>query len=177
MDDGELLKSYYSSRNEIFLGSLLERYSMLIFGVCMKYLKDREEAKDAVQQVFLKVIGELDKYKVEYFKSWIYRIAQNHCLMQLRRKGLPEKEINEQILWVQETDTRLQESERTSKTADLMHALLTLNPEQQQCIVLFYLKKMSYAEISSSTGLSVMQVKSHIQNGKRNLKIQLGGGK
>ncbi|HQR02228.1 MAG TPA: sigma-70 family RNA polymerase sigma factor, partial [Ferruginibacter sp.] len=80
--DAELLQQFYSDGNNEWLGILLERYTMLLLGVCMKYLKNEEEAKDAVQQVFLKAIHELHKYKVEYFKSWIYMIAKNHCLMQ-----------------------------------------------------------------------------------------------
>ena len=52
-------------------------------------------------------------------------------------------------------------------------SLEELNPEQKQCLILFYLEKKSYQEISENTGFSLMQVKSYIQNGKRNLKILL----
>ena len=84
IEDNELLKRFYSDYNNEWLGILLPRYTLLLYGVCMKYLKNEEDAKDCVQQVFLKVINELHKYKVEYFKSWIYMIAKNHCLMKLR---------------------------------------------------------------------------------------------
>src|SRR3954453_2659033 len=99
ISDKEILENFYTSNNNQWLGMLLQRYTLLLLGVCMKYLKNEEEAKDAVQQIFLKVITELKKYKVEYFKSWLYMVARNYCLMQLRDK--PEKntkEINESLL-------------------------------------------------------------------------------
>src|SRR5215471_8879381 len=86
LTDQEILERFYSDRDNSWLGILLSRYTLLLFGVCMKYLKNEEEARDGVQQVFLKVITELHKYKVDFFKSWIYMIAKNHCLMKLRDK-------------------------------------------------------------------------------------------
>src|SRR5688572_11808040 len=84
MTDKELLAKYDKDHDSRWLGILLQRYTLLLLGVCMKYLKNEEEAKDSVQQIFLKVIQEIQKYKVEYFKSWLYMVAKNHCLMKLR---------------------------------------------------------------------------------------------
>ena len=65
----------------------------------MKYLKNEEAAKDAVQQIFLKVIHELQRYQVQFFKSWLYMIARNHCLMQLRKHDVKNvAEIKEDIV-------------------------------------------------------------------------------
>lgn len=170
--DQELLEKFYADRNNEWLGILLQRYTLLLLGVCMKYLKNEEEAKDGVQQVFLKAIQELQKYKVEYFKSWLYMVAKNHCLMKLRDKhGKIAAELNnETIPAPEETDKK--KLQQTDHTLDLMESSLQeLNTEQQQCVTLFYLQKKSYSEISEATGFSMMQVKSYIQNGKRNLKI------
>jgi len=98
ISDSELLQHFYADHNNEWLGILLQRYTMLLLGVSMKYLKNEEEAKDAVQQVFLKTINELHKYKVEYFKSWIYMIAKNHCLMKLRDKGRFSGEIRQRLM-------------------------------------------------------------------------------
>lgn len=172
ISDQELLEKFYADHTNEWLGILLQRYTLLLLGVCMKYLKNEEEAKDSVQQIFLKVIQELHKYKVEYFKSWLYMVAKNHCLMKLRdRQGKIPAELDKQpIAAPDEPDkTKLQE---TDHTLDVMEsALQELNKEQQQCVTLFYLQKKSYQEISEETGFSMMQVKSYIQNGKRNLKI------
>jgi len=139
----------------------------------MKYLKNEEEAKDSVQQIFLKVIQELQKYKVEYFKSWLYMVAKNHCLMKIReRQGKITAEINDRLTTKPEEETDRQALIENDHTLDVMEeALKELNPEQQQCVTLFYLQKKSYQEVSIETGFSMLQVKSHIQNGKRNLKI------
>ena len=141
----------------------------------MKYLKNEEEAKDCVQQIFLKTITELNKYKVDYFKSWIYMVAKNHCLMKLRdRHGKLPVELTEQNMSVAEERPDMQDLQKNEKTIELMgEALKELSPEQQQCVTLFYLQKKSYLEISEGTGFSMMQVKSHIQNGKRNLKLMI----
>jgi RNA polymerase sigma factor (sigma-70 family) len=170
--DAELLQRFYADHNNEWLGILLQRYTMLLLGVCMKYLKNEEEAKDSVQQVFLKSINELHKYKVEYFKSWIYMVAKNYCLMKLRDKGKYHAEINERIMATpaEEIDTN-SFIEKDVALTNMAAALQQLNKDQQLCITLFYLEKKSYQEITESTSYTLMQVKSHIQNGKRNLKL------
>ena len=170
--DQELLERFYADRDNQWLGILLERYTLLLLGVCMKYLKNEEQAKDCVQQIFLKAITELQKYRVEYFKSWIYMVAKNYCLMQLRDKpGKNTVEVKENIpAEVNEPDKEnLLMNERTYQYMD--EALKELNADQQLCVTLFYMEKKSYQQIAEQTGYSMMQVKSHIQNGKRNMKL------
>ena len=172
LSDAELLNRFYADGNNEWLGILLQRYTMLLLGVSMKYLKNEEEAKDAVQQVFLKAISELHKYKVEYFKSWVYMIAKNHCLMKLRDKGRFNAELNERMLAADDgPEEKNKHIEKDRALTSMAAALLQLNKEQQLCVTLFYLEKKSYQEIAEQTNYSLMQVKSHIQNGKRNLKI------
>ena len=172
ISDQELLEKFYADRDNQWLGILLERYTLLLLGVCMKYLKNEELARDSVQQIFLKAITELQKYRVEYFKSWIYMVAKNHCLMQLRdRPGKNTIEVKESI--PAETDETDKESLLLNeKTYEYMgEALKELNADQQLCVTLFYMEKKSYQQITEQTGYSMMQVKSHIQNGKRNMRI------
>lgn len=173
MSDQELLEKFQADHNNEWLGILLQRYTLLLLGVCMKYLKDEDEAKDAVQQVFLKVIQELHKYKVEYFKSWLYMVAKNHCLMRIREKqGKMMVEITDRFNGETETAADKGSLRLEDLTFQFMNdSLKELNPEQQQCVTLFYLEKKSYQEVSERTGFSLLQVKSYIQNGKRNLKI------
>jgi RNA polymerase sigma factor (sigma-70 family) len=174
ISDQELLENYYKDQNNEWLGTLLQRYTMLLLGVCMKYLKNEEAAKDSVQQVFLKVIGEVGKYKIEYFKSWLYMVAKNHCLMKLRDKGKMTTEINDRIIATpDETAEAGAHTEKEMLLTQMASALQQLNKEQQQCVTLFYLEKKSYQEVAEVTGYNLLQVKSHIQNGKRNLKIML----
>ncbi len=170
--DQEVLEKFYQSGDNFFLGLLLQRYTMLLLGVCMKYLKNEEEAKDAVQQIFLKVITELPKYKVEYFKSWLYMVAKNYCLMQLRNK--PEKYLSELTDKHADTDASTINSERIEKDnlyTQMEAAMEELSEEQKNCLILFYFEKKSYQEICLQTGFSLLQVKSYLQNGKRNLKL------
>jgi len=173
ISDNELLDFYYADKNQEWIGILLERYTLLLLGVCMKYLKDENEARDCVQQIFLKVLTEVSKYKIDFFKSWLYMVAKNHCLMRLRDKGSKAtKELTEQNFV--HTESEKQELIATEQTYDLLEeAVNELTEEQKQSVILFYLKKYSYQQISEKTGFNLLQVKSYIQNGKRNLKIIL----
>jgi RNA polymerase sigma-70 factor (ECF subfamily) len=144
----------------------------------MKYLRNATDAQDATQHVFEKALGEVGKYEIPFFKSWIYSVAKNHCLMQLRSKNskpgttdeLPE-ETSAELLTDQEL--KMKELLMEEQSHQLKAALHELNPEQRICVDMFYLERLSYHEIETKTGYSFAQVKSHIQNGKRNLRIIL----
>lgn len=173
--DAELLQNFYKDHDNKWLGILLPRYTLLLLGVCMKYLKNEEDARDCVQQIFLKVINELQKYKVDYFKSWIYMIAKNHCLMKLRGNKNVSVELNEKIIPAEEGQIdKTDLIEKETLLAKMQQAIKQLNREQQECVNLFYLQKKSYSEVSEITGFSMLQVKSHLQNGKRKLKLLMG---
>ncbi len=171
LTDQEILRNFYADHNNEWLGPLLERYTLLLYGVSMKYLKNPEEARDAVQQIFLKVITELHKYEVSYFSSWLYMIAKNHCLMQLRnqRRAIPVEKMTDPAM--APDDPAPLQDERILK--DLEEALQHLSGEQKTCIRMFYLQKKSYQSIAAETGFNLLQVKSYIQNGKRNLRLLL----
>lgn len=172
--DAELLERHVKSDHNEWIGILLERYTLLLFGVSMKYLKNEQEAHDCVQQVFLKVIQDVHKYKIEFFKSWLFMVAKNHCLTILRHKkqvnGMPDFfEIEDER---NEIEIDLKKIEQVRLDV-LKESLNELNEDQKKCIILFYLEKKSYNEIVAQTPYSLLQVKSFIQNGKRNLKISI----
>jgi len=173
ISEQELLRNFYQDRNKDWLGILLQRYTLLLLGVCMKYLKNEDAARDAVQQIFLKAITELEKYQVEYVKSWLYMIAKNHCLMQFRDKNRLMVELSENQGGVEDLDGQIALQEK-DQLLDWMHdSIKNLNQEQQQCVTLFYLEKKSYQEVADQTGFTMLQVKSNIQNGKRNLRLMI----
>ena len=176
--DTELLQHFRKTADSQWLGWLFERYSLLVFGVCMKYLRNATDAQDATQHVFEKALGEVGKYEIPFFKSWIYSVAKNHCLMQLRSRNskpgttdeLPEETITELLT---DQELKMKELLMEEQSHQLKAALHELNPEQRICVDMFYMEKLSYHEIETKTGFSFAQVKSHIQNGKRNLRIIL----
>jgi len=172
LSDEELLHAFRASGDNQWLGHLLQRYTTLLLGVALKYLKDKNQAEDAVQHIFLKVLTHLPHEDIANFKGWLYVLMRNHCLQQLRDKMynadeaalayLPAQEADkEEVAWHEHTLQQMNE------------AIAQLNEEQRKTIVLFYLKKCSYEQIIAQTGYTFMQVKSYIQNGKRNLKTIL----
>ncbi|RBL91611.1 RNA polymerase sigma factor [Chitinophaga flava] len=175
LTDQELLQRFKADNNSEWIGVLFDRYALLLLGMCMKYLKNEEDARDAVQQIFLKVLSDINKHEIQFFRAWIYQVSKNYCLMQLRQHHMKYKE---EITDRHGELAAEQEEKGTYQEKDLLltnmeQALNLLNPEQKICVDLFYLQKKSYQEIADQTGFSLLQVKSYIQNGKRNLKLIL----
>lgn len=169
--DDELLAQYKATGQLDALGALYGRYTSLVYGVCLKYLKDREESKDAVMQIFEKLITTLRNHEVAHFKSWLYVTARNHCLMQLRaRKGRYFEEISPSLMENEPLAHPDEGPELEANLSKLEDCIGKLAPEQQSCVSLFFLQHKSYREIITLTGYDEGKVKSYIQNGKRNLK-------
>lgn len=175
MTDTELLDRYKADHNNQWLGELLKRYTLLLLGICMKYLKNEEEARDAVQQVFMKVLTDPSTLNIQTFRPWVGTVARNHCLMKLRVRPNRTVEIQEKMAHTrgEEAEERLAHLEKDRKLELMEESMRELSKEQQQCLTLFYLEKHSYQEIVDQTGYTIQQVKSYIQNGKRNLKIAI----
>ena len=178
--DDELVAKYFSDSNLKIIGELYKRYTHLVFGVCLNYLKNEEKSKDAVMEIFESLIEKLKVHKVTNFKSWLYTVSKNHCLMLLRSDSSHTK-LKDRIfhnfmsenMELQNQMHPLIENEKELLIEQLDMALNKLNKEQGNCIKLMYLENKSYREIADITGYSMKEVKSHIQNGKRNLKNYL----
>lgn len=174
--DEELALAYYNTGNKDLVGQLFEKHVKTVFGVCLFYFKDKDVAKDAVMQIFEKLIAELKKTEVKNFKGWLSFVVRNYCISEIRKNKnkyrLPEKylefEINEPLL---------DEEEKISLINDdlmidhLQSCLPELKENQRVCVDLFYLKGQTYQQICDKTKFSLNEVKSYIQNGKRNLKL------
>jgi RNA polymerase sigma factor (sigma-70 family) len=178
LTDLELLALYRELRDKEHVGILYKRYSHLVFGLCMKYFKDEDQAADMVTHVFTKLFDDLLKHKVEFFKSWLYTYSKNHCLMALRsaktnlKKSL-DYTADMRVVMENSEDSHQNANRREEEYALLEKALGDLSEEQRLCVELFYLKDKSYVQIVEITGYDLNKVKSYIQNGKRNLKIML----
>lgn len=178
MSDAELIERYRYSYDNSYIGELFQRYSHMLFGVCLKYTKNEDRAKDMVMDVFEKVLTDLKRHQVENFRTWVYTVAKNQCLMDIRKEKRTDERhetyvnLSKEIMEFDLPQHLNGESqEETDRKLD--EAIETLNKEQQECIKLFYFERRSYEEIESQTGYTYKQVKSYLQNGKRNLKIQL----
>ena len=177
--DQDLVELFKNSHDLKYVTELFLRYSHLVYGICLKYLKDSDSAKDAVMDVFEKLVVELKKHEVTYFGSWLHTLTRNFCLMRLRGSKQTfsyEENVQTEAELNMEFDplVHLEESGKELKLNEsLMEGIKNLNEEQRLCIDLFYLQNKSYKEVSDLTGYDFNSVKSNIQNGKRNLKIYL----
>ena len=171
--DAELIAAYQKKLDTSLVGELFQRYSHLVFGLCMKYLKDPERSKDEVSNIFEKLLVDLRKHEIDSFKSWLYMVSRNHCLQILRQEKNHTGKNEEAVEIWNHADSVEEKEKKESQEQQLHQAIQQLNEDQRMCIELFYLKNKSYREIEDLTGLTNKQVKSYIQNGKRNLKIQL----
>ncbi|MBI3140191.1 MAG: sigma-70 family RNA polymerase sigma factor [Sphingobacteriales bacterium] len=154
------------------LGELYQRYMELVYGVCLKYFKEPERAKDSVMAIFEELVLKLKKHEVENFRAWLHQLAKNHCLMQLRTpKNMKTVEFRGELMQSEENMHLNGVLEKEENFRKLEDCLAILAGEQQESIRLFYLEGKSYNEIVDLTGMEWNQVRSLIQNGRRNLKI------
>lgn len=169
--DQELVQLYRAEGNMSTLGELYNRYMELVYGVCLKYLRDPEEAKDCVLNIFEELVAKLRKYEVDNFKGWLYQLAKNHCLMKIRsKKGLPVN-VDADVMHLAENLHHDDAIEKEGNLTLMEYCIGQLPWEQKQAIELFYLKEKCYKEIAEETDLDINKVRSFIQNGRRNLKI------
>jgi RNA polymerase sigma-70 factor, ECF subfamily len=178
-EDVHLVNEFRSGGDLKVLGNLYARYLHLVYGVCLKYLKDREEAKDGVMHIFEKLIVEISRHNIDNFRSWLYVVTKNYCLMQLRsEKSKLEKFrqwMNDQKIFMETAEDLhpLDKEEMKPAGEALDECMEKLKEEQQKCIRQFYYENRCYREISANLGMGEKKVKSCIQNGKRNLKLCL----
>ncbi|MGE5419938.1 MAG: RNA polymerase sigma factor [Chloroflexota bacterium] len=176
--DEELLERFTLSGDLEELGELYSRYMHLVYGVCMKYLGNREESMDAVMHIFEKLILEIPKQRIENFKSWLHVVTKNYCLMQLRSEKAKDEKMQE---WINSTVIFMEnepvlhpvDEEAPETDKRLMDCIERLKDEQKQSIMQFYFGDKCYAEIAREMGSDEKKVKSLLQNAKRNLKICL----
>lgn len=177
LDDKQLLIQYHSSLNKEIVAVLFKRYTHLVLGICLKYLRDKDDAEDAVMQIFEKLLLDLHKHEVVEFKFWLHTVAKNHCLSHLRKQQTHQKNhhaLEKDSLSIMESEVIMHhENGKEKELLQMEDAMLKLNDAQRICVDLFYLKEKSYKEVSDITGYSMNDVKSYIQNGKRNLKIMM----
>lgn len=171
LSDADLVNQYRQTTTLAVLGELYNRYMEMVYGVCLKYLKNPEDAQDAVMSIFEELIGKLQKHEVENFKSWLYTLAKNHCLMRLRaEKKTATAKINEEFVQSEENGHLQDVLNREENFKQLEYCLGQLVTDQRRVIEAFYLEGKCYNEIAEDTGLEWNHVRSYIQNGRRNLK-------
>ena len=171
LTDKELVAVYKESGDMSVLGELYQRYMELVYGVCLKYFKDSETAKDSVMQIFEELVSKMKKHEVDNFKGWLHQVAKNHCLMQLRTpKNMKTVEFKAEIVQSEENVHLNGVLEKEENFKIMEYCLGVLVQEQREAIRLFYLEGKCYNEIVEITGQEWNQVRSLIQNGRRNLK-------
>jgi len=172
LSDADLVQQYQQTADLAVLATLYERYMDLVYGVCLNYLKDSERAKDSVLSLFEELITKVQKHAIENFRSWLYQVAKNHCLMQLRSdKKFIRVPADVMVMQKEEAVHLNGELEQEANRQALQQCLAQLNAQQRQAVELFYLQGKSYKEIVPLMGIDTETVRSFLQNGRRNLKI------
>jgi RNA polymerase sigma factor (sigma-70 family) len=171
-DDDTLLNSYRETGDLAVLGRLYEKQMPLVYGVCIKYLKDEELAKDAVMGIFEELIVKAKQHDIKQFRSWLYVMGRNYCLMQLRAAKKMEV-VNLDDFMEFTPIVHPEDNNREAAMTALENCIDKLPKNQKESISLFYLNEKCYKDITGITGFTLNEVKSYIQNGKRNLKICL----
>jgi RNA polymerase sigma-70 factor (ECF subfamily) len=171
LSDEELLSFHKESGKNIYIGELFNRYLPLLYGVCLKYLKNNDSAQDAVMQLFENLLFKIADYEIDEFRTWVYIAAKNHCLQILRKEEqYITIDLLDNVVEFDEIPSILEEDDRSEQRKMLMDCLNELPEKQRVSITYFFINELSYAEIVDKAGYTLKHVKSYIQNGKRNLK-------
>lgn len=172
LQEEQLIAQYKISGDLKLLGNLYQNYMPLVYGVCLKYFKDDERSNDAVMQIFEELISKVKQHEIKNFKSWLYVLSRNFCLMDLRKTSKVDMiSIDEKFM---ESDVLLHHEDiyEKEKSLHLMEDCIErLNTEQKLSVKLFYLQQKCYIQVAEETGYELKKVKSYLQNGKRNLKL------
>jgi len=172
LSDAELVLAYKQSGDVNLVGALYQGYMDLVYGVCLKYLKNPENAQDSVISIFEELVTKLQKHDIDNFKAWLYTLAKNHCLMRLRsEKRQIVVNVDVELMQSEENVHLNGELEKEENFKKLDYCLDQLQEEQRKVIELFYMQGKCYNEIAELTGMEWNQVRSYIQNGRRNLKL------
>jgi RNA polymerase sigma factor (sigma-70 family) len=169
--DESLLAKYLADEDLTSLGELYARHSEMVYYVCLRYFKDEEKSKDAVMQLFEQLIAKVKKQEIKVFPKWLYVVTKNYCLMELRSSKnnyeISTDEFVEFPLHMHPSETY---EEKEVRLSQLEHCIEKLPDKQRISIDLFFINQKCYKEVVDITGYSMKDVKSYIQNGKRNLK-------
>lgn len=169
--DIDLLSEYVSSGDMKHLANLYQRYMEMVYGVCLKYLSNKEDAQDAVINIFEELIFKAKKHQIENFKGWLYQVSKNHCLMKLRKSKNYTIQIDGEFVQFADKSHQEDDFQKEQQLQLMEDCIQKLSAHQKTAVELFYLKGKCYKEISEITELETGMVKSHIQNGRRNLRI------
>ena len=175
LTDEQLVQRYLETGDNTPVGELYNRYARLVFGLSLKYLKNKDESRDILFGIFEKLLGDLKKYEIRNFKSWLYTYTRNECLMFLRKNRIHtvSADVFDLPLGIGEEEGQEEAADKEAALENLGQVVESLTEEQKVCIRMFYIENKSYNDIANETGLSFNQIKSFIQNGKRNLRIKL----
>lgn len=158
---------------------LLDRYSRPVHSLIFKMVRNREDAEELAQDVFMKVFRNLSSFKADSsFSTWIYRIAYNTAISELRKKKLEFVAIEEsQINNVSEEEVSnlLGRTSSTEQVDKLEAALAQLPPDERALILLFYMKEKTIDELTVITGLSQSNAKVKLHRIRKKLFVLLKG--
>ena len=174
--DEELLKQYKQSGNKELFADLFKKHVSVVYGTCLFYLQDKDEAQDATMQLFEKLMLDINNREIDNFKGWLSFVVRNHCISLIRKNKSASKNIQSYYEFEYEAPSYEEEEKINSISDDVLlenmkNCLPKLKENQRICVELFYLKNKSYQDIANETPFSLNEIKSYIQNGKRNLKL------
>jgi RNA polymerase sigma-70 factor, ECF subfamily len=176
--DEELLKHYKKSGDKELFADLFKKHVSVVYGTCLFYLQDKDEAQDATMQLFEKLMLDINNREIDNFKGWLSFVVRNHCISIIRKNKSQNKNIKSYYEFEYE-DATFENEEKINNVSDevmlenMKQCLPKLKENQRKCVELFYLNNKSYQDISNETGFTLNEIKSYIQNGKRNLKLLL----
>lgn len=172
--DEEIVRTFQETRSNDCFVEIFARYRKKVFFACRGFYADWSGAEDATQETFLRVYQNIQQFQGGNFAGWLMQIARNVCI-DAWRKRRPEADP-EATQWAEKPSGPAVESSADLRLAAdrVWREMASLSPEQERCLKM-KVEGYSYEEIAARTGLTVVAVKSHLQNGRRMLWQKMEG--
>lgn len=172
-DEAVLVKRFRGERDGAAFDALYRRNRRMVYGTCLRYLRDREAAEDACHDVFLQAYQQFDSLRGDVFSPWVRRIAINHCLNR-QRHAATRRRIEPTL--VRDFDQGRADASHAAAAArdDLRIAaelVRGLSPKQRLVFLLRHVEQLAYDGIAEVTGLPFDEVRSALQNARRNFRL------
>lgn len=170
IEQDRILIGEFQKGDEFAFVSIYNRYKTSVYAFCVKMLGDRELARDVMQETFLRVYENRDRLvNISSFKAWIFTIARNQCLNQIRKARWQVPLDTERDLVAERSETPISLLEKNERVALVARYLNELSDEYREVIILREYQNMSYDEIAAVTRSTLSAVKSRLFKARRKL--------
>ena len=177
LNDNELISKVLSGDQQAYAG-LVNRYQNYVFTLALRFTKNREDAEEVSQDIFIKAYRALSDFRgASKFSTWLYTIVNTTCITFLRKKKLEVHSLdNEKVFEVADnldSGMRANMVEQKSRVSMVNEAIKMLSADDAEVITLFYKSEQTLEEIAQILGVEANTAKVRLHRARTRLKEKM----